>query len=595
MKPLKAKAADLILPARLRALLPRLPLFAGLTVKELDRILKEVDWFSLPGGWTLMRRGQEEDSLYVVTAGQLGLFLPGADGRDEMAGQLGPGDTVGEISVLSGSPRTATLIALRDTELLRMSHEAFERIAARHPTILRNLAGLVAGRLRRIMEGRRDPREGHMRARTIAILRLQRDLPHADVADALATALSRGGRSVVVLDKADRAADTEWFHNLESENEHVLYLGSLDDEGWTRLCLRQADRVILIGFPDPPPPDLMQIEQLLYRGPRRYTELVLLHPPTAPRGQGAAAWVKRLAPDFHHNLRIGNAADLGRLARHVAGRAVGLVLAGGGARGFAHLGVIKALKEEGLVFDLVGGTSMGAIIGAGVAADWSYDELEQRLRRSFIETNPLDDYTVPLISFVRGRKVVKLLQDNFGDSLIEESWLPYFCVSSNLSQGRETVHRTGPVWQALRASVAIPGVLPPVVREGEILVDGAVMENFPVGIMADMARGPVIGIDLEAHHVFASQLTAWKKGPPWGVLGDTMKGGPDIVSLLMRAGTVNSEAQTIRNHARADLVLAPPVDEIGIRAWRAFDKAIETGYEYTQKALETADLSPFRI
>ncbi|MCP5433325.1 MAG: patatin-like phospholipase family protein [Alphaproteobacteria bacterium] len=586
--------SSLVMPERLRALVPKLPLFNGMSARDVQKMMKELDWFSLPGGWTLMRRGDVGDSLYIVTAGSLGLYLPDAAGRDYLAGQIGPGDMVGEVSVLTGEPRTATLIALRDSELLRMPRAVFERMSQRYPVMLRNLARAVADRLKEVMDGRRDPRRTRATVRTIALMRLQRDLPLGEIAEALATTLSRGGRHVIILDKADREADTEWFHNIEAENDHVLYLGSLDDEHWTRLCLRQADRVMLIGYPDHPPQDLLPIEDMLSRGPRRYIELVLVHAANAERGSGAAPWVARLKPHFHHNLRAGNAGDLARLARHVSGRAVGLVLAGGGARGFAHLGVIAALMEKGVVFDLVGGTSMGAIIGAGLALDWSPDELNARMRSSFVETNPIDDYTVPLVSFIKGRKIVKLLQDNFGDARIEETWRPFFCVSSNLTAGREYIHRAGLIWQALRASVAIPGVIPPVVQEGEILVDGAVMENFPVGIMADLGRGPVIGVDLEAHHVFARQLKAWSKGPKWGVLGETMKGGPGIVSLLMRAGTVNSETQTIRNHARADLILSPPVEEIGIRAWRTFDGAVETGYKHTMEMLEDVDLTPYR-
>jgi len=185
-----------------------------------------------------------------------------------------------------------------------------------------------------------------------------------------------------------------------------------------------------------------------------------------------------------------DADDLGRLARLLTRRGVGLVLSGGGARGFAHLGVIRALREARVPIDFVGGSSIGSIIAAGVAVGWSDDEMRMRYRRSFVDTNPVNDYTFPFVALTRGRKVSRLLQREYGDVLIEEPAPAFFfCVSANLTTGRALEHRDGRLADALRASVAIPGVMPPAYRGEDVLVDGAAINNLPVDIMHTTHRG----------------------------------------------------------------------------------------------------------
>ena len=178
-------------------------------------------------------------------------------------------------------------------------------------------------------------------------------------------------------------------------------------------------------------------------------------------------------------------------------RAIGLVLSGGGARGYAHIGVIRALREAGLPFDIAGGTSIGGVIAACAAMGWNDDEIELRIRKAFVESNPLGDYVLPVVALTRGRRVEDRLQDNFGEALIEDLKIPFFCVSTNLVSGQIRVHRAGLLRQALRASISLPGILPPVV-EGEhgLLVDGAVLKNFPVDVLKDLHRGPIIGVDV---------------------------------------------------------------------------------------------------
>ena len=288
---------------------------------------------------------------------------------------------------------------------------------------------------------------------------------------------------------------------------------------------------------------------------------------------------------LHHYVRDNEPGDVRRLARLLAGRAVGLVLAGGGARGFAHIGVVKALREAGVPFDLIGGASMGAVVAAGVAMGWDHSELSRRMRRAFVETNPLSDFTLPLLAVFRGKKVTQLLRDNFGDLQIEDMHPTFFCVSSNLTSGTAQIHRTGPLWKALRASVAIPGLLPPIIHEKHLLVDGGLMNNFPVDVMASYARGPIIGVDVAGDEAPIAEAENFSEQSWWPLFRQQLKGAPSIVSILMRSGTVGNEAQRRQARSQADLLFDPPLHGVGLRSWQAFDRAVAEGYAHASEII----------
>ena len=281
----------------------------------------------------------------------------------------------------------------------------------------------------------------------------------------------------------------------------------------------------------------------------------------------------------------GTEEDAARLARVITGRSIGLVLSGGGARAYAHLGVIRALREAGLPFDVIGGCSMGAVVAACVAMGWDDDEVELRIRKAFVESNPLGDYVLPVVSLVRGRRVEDRLQEHFGDTLIEDLGVPFFAVSSDLVSGKLRVHRGGLLRKALRASISLPGILPPVLDEdGSLLVDGAVIRNFPVDVLKQVHRGPIIGVDVaERDGIDAEDF----RNPPsffgW-VAAHGIQSPPPIASLLMRAATFNTDPWEGRSGA--DLLIAPDMPHADMRDWKCFDDVVAMGYEAAVAALQ---------
>jgi NTE family protein len=549
------------------AMLSALPLFRGLPKRIVDDAVAELEWMSLPGGRVLFEAGSTSDAVYFVVSGCLGAF--GADG--ELVGRITAGESVGEMGLIVSRPRAATVRALRDSELAMLSSGTFERVLLGHPEAILRLARLSVERL----EDAAESRERRLVPRTIALLPRHADIDLPALSSDLTRALSACGRVDLVTSGRAGSHSPQWFHELESRNDFVVYVADAADTPWTRLCLRQADVVLLAALARDAPgpwPGLDGQEASVRRA-----ELLLIH--RGPLAVGAAArWRAQLPTTPIHHVR--GPPDCLRLTRLLTGRAVGLVMSGGGARGFAHLGVVRALRQHGVPIDLVGGTSMGGILAAGVAAEWSDGELVERFRRCFVDTNPLTDFTLPLVSLVSGRKVGRLLRNELGDIDIEDLPLPFFCVSSNLTTGRVAVHQRGPLWRWLRASVAIPGVLPPVFHGGEVYVDGGTMNNLPVDVMRAKGRGPVIGVDVGSDRAFTTDVEATEAPSVWNLFRRRHRGRrrPNILQILWRTGMVNAAATGKERRAMSDLLLTPALESLDLLDWKSFERAIEIGY-----------------
>jgi NTE family protein len=524
---------------------------AGVDDAALDALAAGAVHFSLPAGIALFEAGSNTDGVYLVASGRLGVKTPG---KSVWTAEIERGELVGEAGWLLRQRRSATVVALRDSELLLLPNAELDRVAAQSTHFSLALARLCARRLR--SSNAQDFKS--KRARIFTVVPNSLDVDVTAFATGLVDELARAGRSELVWEARASTHTAAWFNRIEEVNDYVVYVADWTASGWTRQCSRQADVLLMLASTRAQihawPTAI--IGPALARGAR--VELALLH-----QGQiepkASALWLKSLPISQHHH--IVDAADIGRTARLLTRRGVGLVLSGGGARGFAHLGVIRALREARIPIDFLGGASIGAIIAAGVAMDWSDEEMQLRYRRSFVETNPVNDYTLPFLALTRGRKVSRLLEREYGDTLIEDLRRPYFCLSANLTTGRALEHREGRLAHALRASVAIPGVMPPVFHEDGVLVDGAAINNLPVDVMQGHAPGFVIGCDVGADRSFG-------------------KSRINIFQILMHAGMANSNATAMAQRDLADVLLKPPLGNIDLLDWQSFDRAIQAGYDY---------------
>jgi predicted acylesterase/phospholipase RssA/CRP-like cAMP-binding protein len=600
-----------ILPRLRRTQLIRMltELFGDLGDDALSDLEARLEWMPVAGGAMLLREGDAGDDVYIVVNGRLRVFTTDADGREHNLEEVGRGGIVGELALLTGETRAASVLAVRDSDLLRLSRSAFDILLDSHPRAMMQIARAAASRLRR--SGRQSaPRSGAIR--TFALVPARGDVPLAEFSRSLRDALEPHD-STVLLGSADvdrmlakpgiaqsgedtviHDAIVSWLSSQERESGHLLLQADPEWTAWTRRCLRQADRVLIVARAgDDPVPGPMEVACNAAVTQAR-CELVLVHADSTVAPAGTAPWLATRRLAAHHHVRLGNARDLSRLARRVSGRATGLVLGGGGARGFVHVGMLRALAEAGIEIDIVGGTSIGSVIAAACATELPLDAVVS-IARSFASRAKLLDRTLPMTSLMAGRKVTAIYRQVFGELAIEDLWTPLFAVSSGLSRAQTIVHERGPVWRAIRASTAIPAIFPPLLDDdNEVLVDGNVMNNMPLDLMRDRCEGGiVIGVnpmptgDKLKPYRFGPSLSGWE-----ALLGRLKWFGvrtraPSILGIAMRATEINS-ANRMRQpsfRALADLLVEPPVAQYPILAFDAWEPIIDIGYQSAREAI----------
>ena len=586
----------------------------------LDALRQRLEWVAVAGGQTLLTQGEPGDSMYLTISGRLRAYVRDADGVERLVREMGRGHTIGEMSLITGEPRAATVVAIRDSVLVRLPKAEFDRLVASSAQLSIALTRQVVGHLRNA-----KPRPELAQPVMIGIVPVTAGVDARAFAGQLAAHLAPHGR-VRVLDAAavDRELADEGLaqrdhadaqaarrllpllEQMEAGHDFVLLVGDDGPTAWTLRCTRHCDELLLLADADAPPA-LHAIEtQCLDRRPER-TEaaeiLVLLHRSEAASPRGTRAWLDRRAVALHVHVRPDRAADLARLARIVSRSAVGLVFAGGGARGFAHLGVWRALAERGIEIDYVGGTSIGATMAACVASDRSLDFVLTHARRAF-GANPTGDYNlIPLLSLIKGRRLKRILRtavlDFVGsEAQVEDLWKNFFCVATNYSQARQHVIGRGDLAKALQSSVAIPGALPPVVADGDLLCDGGTFNNFPVDVMQRMhGVGTVIGVDLDIRKPRRIEFDEVPDG--WTLLRDRLRPRgrrryrlPSLMSYLMNVTILYSMSRQQDARRMTDLYFNPPLERIGLLDWNRFDEIVEQGYAHAVDVLGRADAAP---
>ncbi|HMK85014.1 MAG TPA: patatin-like phospholipase family protein [Steroidobacteraceae bacterium] len=570
----------------LPALFAALPLLKDLDADSIGHLANEIAWFSVPGGAPLYSSGEAADCLYVIVNGAFGIYADQPGGGSRYIETLSAGQIAGDMEIFAGKARSTTLVALRDSEVARLSSTTFEKLIAMHPQALRHIARRLAEQVGALQQTQRRPASA---PKTFALVPIDSSLDARLLGSELVTCLRRFGRAELVLSTHATERTTHWFHRLERANDFVVYVTDPEPSHWSRLCMRQADVLLLAADAYSKPRAWLALNSMDDGSAEmRASEILLVH--RSGRASCAAReWLTgQKCRRLHH---VHGMEDVARATRLMTGRSVGLVLSGGGARGFAHIGVLRAVKEAKIAVDAIGATSIGAVIGAGWAAGWDYQEMLERMRRSFVVSNPLSDYTLPIISLVAGRKASRLMRQEFGELDIEDLRLPYYCVSANLTNGELAIHRKGKLWMWLRASIAIPGVLPPVFTQRQAYVDGATLNNLPVDIMREDFQGPIIAVDAGADRTFTSDLEMTEIPALWGLrrLFERGRSQVNIMKILLRAGMLNSATTSIHQRELADVLLRPPLEKVDLLDWRAFERTIDIGYRYAVRALESHD------
>ena len=586
---------------------------------------RHLEWVTLASGQTLMAQGEPGDSMYLMISGRVRAYVRGDDGLERLVREMARGQIIGEMSLYTDEPRSASVVAIRESVLVRLGKHAFNELLASSSRISILLTRQLIHRLQNP-----QPRSQLARPVTIALVPVTAGVDLPSFVSRLAAQLSLAARVCVVdaacIDHAlhqpglaqrepgdlvaDRTIGT-WLDEIEATHDYVLLLAEDRPSAWTRHCSRRCDEVLLLADATQPPV-LHDNERgcLMQRQGRSEASetLVLLHPADRRCPQDTRQWLNRRPVSGHLHIRPALDRDMARLARFLSCTAVGLVLAGGGARGCAHLGVYRALQDSGIEIDFVGGTSIGAVMAALVATDQPLARVMTVARRAF-SVNPTGDFNLlPLMSLIKGRRlqrvVTNAIQELVGfaaDS--EDLWKNFYCVASNFSQASEVVITRGGLLKAILASIAIPGALPPVLHDGDLLCDGGTFNNYPVDVMRGCRGvGRVIGVDLSANKPRRIELDDIPGS--WALLLDRFRPRryrryrlPSLMSYLMNVTVLYSASRQRQAQRLTDLHFNPPLLRVGMLQWERFDDIVAQGHAHgvaVLGALAEGELASYR-
>lgn len=563
-------------------------------------LLEQLETRELKGGDWLFKEGDAGDSLYFLVRGRLQAWIgansQGTNHQPTLLGEIVPGESVGEVGLISGEARSAGVQAIRDSLLIRIDRARFENLARQHPALLTRLAANVG---RMLQKSNSASSAASRSLKTITLLPLTDNAQALAYCDEFSEELSKHSSTLVV--SPDKLAESgapvsslaangklsgslrHWLSDQEDQYSYVLYRCPPGESAWARFAVRQSDIVMMVAEAnDDQALAAWQPEAQTFGNISVGRRALILLQDDRFAISNTARWLENRQLNFHLHMEKGRKADVQRAVRVVRGAATGLVLGGGAARGLAALGVVKALAEAGVEIDWVGGTSIGSIMAAGVATGWEPALATARARESFKGGKPFSDFTIPVISLLRGNRMKRLLKTHL-DFQIEDLPLPYYCISTNLGRGIKNIHERGSLVDAIRASAALPGVLPPAVVNGELAIDGAILNNLPVDIMKQKPVGKVIAVDFSAP--VPSQVDYLETPSPWAILrGRWLPFSrryrvPGLSSIILKATEAGTHEEVRRHGAMADLLIDPQVRQFGMTDVKSFDQIVQAGYE----------------
>jgi NTE family protein len=474
-------------------------IFRELSDEQLTAIWSRAKVLNLIRGAVLVRQNTLSDSVFVVVSGRFEVWV---EGQDQPINEIGVGEPIGEIGFFSGAPRTATIVAARDSVVLELDRPSFNTVAREVPaiyqTLLSALARRVAGNSARVDH---SPRVGV--ARTAAVITGGNETIPPGFFEQLHRVVT-GSSKGLVLDHAslrehfpghdaDHPNVSGWLNALENENELVVFLCDQALTDWTRKAIRQADQVIVV-VAGAGPKALNPVEEFAFSiHPPARRRLVRVHEQRSGAVEGTAAWLRDREVAMHHQVALEDDRDFKSLHRFLTGRALGFVAAGGGGFGPAHIGIYKAFLEHGVHFDILGGASVGAAVLAGFALLKSPEEVDLAAHDIFVTSKGFKHFTLPRYALLDHIVFDEALRRAFMGIAIEDAWRPYFAVTTLLDGSWQGPYlmRSGPLWKAVRASGSLPAILPPVISDdGRLLVDGGVVDNIPLSPMNALKTGP---------------------------------------------------------------------------------------------------------
>uniref|UniRef100_A0A669CHD3 lysophospholipase n=1 Tax=Oreochromis niloticus TaxID=8128 RepID=A0A669CHD3_ORENI len=619
---------------------------AHTVVKRMSPFVRQIDfaldWMAVEAGRAVYRQGDKSDSTFIVLSGRLRSVIAKDDGKKELAGEYGRGDLIGVVEALTHMNRATTVHAVRDSELAKLPEGALNSIKRRYPQVVTRLIHLLGQKILGNMQQVTGPLAGNLLFKwdagnpvsnlsTVAILPVSEEVPLTAFTLELQHALCGIGPTLLLtsdnikqrlgsaaLDSVHEYRLSSWLGQQEDIHRIVLYQSDPSLTPWTQRCIRQADCIIIVGLGEQEP-TVGELERMLESSAvRAQKQLVLLHREDGPPPRGTAEWLNmRSWISRHHHLccprRVFSRrslpklrelyqrvfekcpdrhSDFSRLARILTGNSIALVLGGGGARGCSQVGILRALNEAGIPVDMVGGTSIGSFMGALYAEEKSISRMRVRAHEwamgmtSYFKK--ILDLTYPVTSMFSGASFNSSISSVFKNKQIEDLWLPYFNITTDITASAMRVHTDGSLWRYVRASMSLSGYLPPLCdpKDGHLLMDGGYINNLPADVARSMGAKVVIAIDVGSRDEtnltnYGDYLNGWwllwKRFNP---LAEKVKvlNMAEIQTRLAYVCCVR-QLELVKDSDYCEYI-RPPIDRYGTLEFGKFDEIAEVGYQH---------------
>ncbi len=565
-------------------------LFGEINNEQLQHILSVAKILELEAGQYIFQQGETGQAFYIVLSGRFRALQNSEDGI-YILGDISVGEPIGEFSLFTREQHSAAVVALRKSTVLRIEDNEYLALIKEFPKFAITLTKFVIERLRR------NAQQKKMDAapKNIAIINLQ---PNNDVSaytSSIQQQLLEMGLEIKIYNHLSITEDNypAAFDNMDSQVGLNFLVCDMESPEWAKQSIAYCD-LVFVATDFNADPDLYEIEKLLglyaHNVMKKRMYLLLLHKENAAMPLHTKKWFKDRVFDLHLHIRENNAADIRRFCRIATHQAIGLVLGGGGARGFAHVGVIKALMEAGIEFDFVGGTSAGAVYGAATThSDFDMNKLKYWCELAAKQKPTSNDFTLPFVSLLSGKKMRRFLNDIFSNYHMEDLWVNTFCVSTNFSNASLVVHERGLISKQVEASIAIPGVFPPVIINNQLHIDGGVIDNLPVEPMYKKPVRHVIAVSLSAEA--NSKIDLLELPTSWQMFWNKITSGkaiqvPGLSSILVNSITINSRHRQETSKPQVSLYIELNLKEFQFLDWVNWQQILQKGYEQTQQQLK---------
>lgn len=584
--------------------------FKGVNKKVVSKIAASLNHVHIKRGETLFKEGDPSHSLYFILSGRIRLYQIQFNQEQHVINECSRGEVIGDIAVVIDTPRILTAKAVTDCELLELDKKTYQEFTDKYP---KELLALTQNTVRNLYKSTLHRSEKKPQSQIFCIIPAATNPDFASHVRSIVTALNKIGPTLHLnrkkfetlfhlecckenLEKISGSTLLKWRCKAEETYQFIVLETETTISGWTYWCLEQAEKLFVVGE-SRASATLNEIEQCIFSDPNNLfgnTELILFHSAITKQPTNTQAWLAQRHIDGINHVRTNQYEDLNRLARLITNRCNSLVFSGGGARGLAHAGVIKAFEKSGIPIDAIGGASMGSVIAGLYAKNREYGALEEEILK-LTEAGTLLDYTLPIVAMTKGKRVTNRLQKAFGRHLkTEDLWMKFFAVATNIVNAHLEVLTKGLLWKNIRASTSLPGIFPPMfLKEFGILVDGAVLNGLPIDVMRKLIPdGCVIATRVttpkqtaqfqSAGAIISGWEMLWDKLNPWSKKKEFM----NIATLLINALTISSAQNESLASNDADINLELDTSNFEMLNLKPAKQIIDLGYESTMRKLE---------